>query len=939
MSRSDQQGPAPDVVIRQHSVDHDQKPAASPRWFGTLLGKRILLPPTSFVLFPAAVLLIASLAFVGSVSGGQLGSSTLDVAFSRGVETLTRGRLTVGPLGRSAIVVVLLLLLRRLRLDWMAVRPGPIEVRPLEDATVDDRSVPEGDSRAMSEQSLRRLGVEFREYLASSRLYETTTLPGDVETERIIEVFKGTQPSGRMATLAAVWAYVWPKRAFIVTASLRHRPQAPSCGVSISVRRLPGSAVELESEWSETYEEALQRAAFAVTAHILPMTRACLNPPWSHWYRSESPMPMQLMRHYQRAKRMVSERRYDEALTLYHHALLYDADNVHLRYDIGQLYERLQLYSDALLVYAELMNRLFPKSDRPSNSGGPRRRAGLKISPRSDPFSVRYRYVTTLNSAGRLAMELLEPEWPELIRWIKDDQAGTQSEQHYLRPWRALELIDIRRRLADEIDPIWAAHLSRDLAGSAESGTGLAGALAGKTDPAGAHHSRPLPQNEEEARERTAMRRSAVENYLLNVAVREAELLVQDFRKRSGWRWVRRETSSLTPVALELILLTGRYRLERFEKKRAGERNRRHETWIPSRPLAEALDQAGYQETSSNWLEHYVAACCYALPTEDDKAEVAAHRSYAEAAIRALDRAHRCGDDVEFVTSKRSWLLSGDPDLGGLRHYECFRAFEARIYLHPQPNVPDPAKYELFHYVRVGLERGSNQMEQLWRERARRRGQAVDLRDMEVWFREERRAWEICARLGRFYRQWQTRSAALEGLRRSILIYGGVPTPLPYPEAIRDYNLPGTPDVARARVEGMERLFAFLAQNLGTSSALGGDDIPGTGDNGSRVNKTIINNARSWIKYAEEASRRDAPLLTPDEYVEVCEARAAVWSALRQRVATAARRNESIFDAVTQRLPDPPSAVASSPSGAELRLRSGSTGTVQYDRHQKRDKT
>ena len=621
-----------------------------------------------------------------------------------------------------------------------------------------------------------------------------------------------------------------------MTASLRHRPQAPSCGVSISVRRLPGSAVELESEWSDTYEEALQRAAFAVTAHILPMTRACLNPPWSHWYRSESPMPMQLMRHYQRAKRMVSERRYDEALTLYHHALHYDADNVHLRYDIGQLYERLQLYSDALLVYAELMNRLFPKSDRPSTSGGPQRRAGLRISPRSDPFSVRYRYVTTLNSAGRLAMELLEPDWPELVRWLKDDQAGTRSEEHYLRPWRAPELIDVRRRLADEIDPIWTAHLSHDPTGSAASGTGLAGALAGKTNPDGSPHSGPPPQNEDEAREHTAMRRSAVENYLLQVAVREAELLVQDFRKRSGWRWVRRETSSLTPVTLELILLTGRYRLERYEQKLRWEAKSAARNLDPIPTAQEALDQAGYQETSSNWLEHYVAACCYALPTEDDKAEVTAHRQHAESAIRALDRAHRCGDDVEFVTSKRSWLLSGDPDLRGLRHYECFRAFEARIYLHPQPNVPDPAKYELFHYVRVGLERGSNQMEQLWRERARL-GQAVNLRDLEVWFREERRAWEICARLGRFYRQWQTRSAALEGLRRSILIYGGVPIPLPYPEAVRDYNLPGTPDVARARVEGMERLFAFLAHNLGTSSALGGDAIPRAGDNGFRATR------------------------------------------------------------------------------------------------------
>jgi Tetratricopeptide repeat len=47
----------------------------------------------------------------------------------------------------------------------------------------------------------------------------------------------------------------------------------------------------------------------------------------------------------------VGERRYDEALALYHSALRQDAGNIGMRYDVGQLYERLRLYPDALLVY------------------------------------------------------------------------------------------------------------------------------------------------------------------------------------------------------------------------------------------------------------------------------------------------------------------------------------------------------------------------------------------------------------------------------------------------------------------------------------------------------------------------------------------------------------------------------------------------------------
>lgn len=73
------------------------------------------------------------------------------------------------------------------------------------------------------------------------------------------------------------------------------------------------------------------------------------------------------MRHYQRAKRMVGERRYDEALSLYHSALQYDADNVHLRYDVGQLFERLQQY--ALLTNRLLCRSVF-SSHKPTSSSG-----------------------------------------------------------------------------------------------------------------------------------------------------------------------------------------------------------------------------------------------------------------------------------------------------------------------------------------------------------------------------------------------------------------------------------------------------------------------------------------------------------------------------------------------------------------------------------------
>ncbi len=166
---------------------------------------------------------------------------------------------------------------------------------------------------------------------------------------------------------------------------------------------------------------------------------------------------MELMRHYQRAKRMLSEHRYDEALSLYHHALLYDADNVHMRYDVGQILERLKLYPDALDQYAGLTERLFP-----ARSSGTKVERGInaKLWPHSDPFLVRYRYLVMLSTAPQLAQELLRPKWRELRKWLaKTASGGPQAgapggRAPSARPWRVTELIDLRRRLAEHFDSI-----------------------------------------------------------------------------------------------------------------------------------------------------------------------------------------------------------------------------------------------------------------------------------------------------------------------------------------------------------------------------------------------------------------------------------------------------------------------------------------------------
>ncbi|GLY28228.1 hypothetical protein [Kineosporia sp. NBRC 101731] len=891
------------------------------RRIGLRAARTIYWRPSFLML--GAMLVLSVVVLVFGVLEGPDGVAIEKVG-QAGLEHLTGGSITVNRIDLAVLGVLLLFLVRRARLDWLTIRPGPVEVRPVEDAS----------QLNLDDDRLRRYNVELREALAGSQLYETTSVPGDLETERIIEVFRDAQAGGRVAVLGAVWTFLWPARSFVVTATLRNRPEEPKFGVSVTVRRLPRPGVELDTYWSGDFDRALQRAAFAVTAHILPQTRACDRPPWGQWRNKsrDRPMPMELMRHYQRAKRMVAERRYDEALSLYHDALLFDADNVYLQFDVGQIFERLHLYPDAVRLYALLTNRLFPLTDPHDGTQG-RSMAFTRPTLHDDPFMVRYRYVGGLTTGSRLARELLMPDWKVLRDWLQYDfeerTQGRVREGRHFRPWRSTELADIRTRLAGLFDEAWKGSLPEN---AALYGQGLAAVLVEDprldTDPG--FWTAP-PWQDLAPRDARVL---AVEEYFLHVAGLEMESLRKDFEMHPPSRRTHGPRSSLTMVVLGLMDLLIVYRKRRF---RPAGLFGGSITWPPrlEEMTADLRDRAGYRADSQRWLEHYVAACFLALPLEGDTAQIDQHVRFAEAAVAALERAQECGDEVDFVTSKRYWLLAGDPDLAGLRQYDCFRAFEARVYRHPQPPAVNPARYELFHYMRLGLAQSSEIMESLWLQRVNRDPATLSPRNLERWFRMERRAWEMVVRLSRFHQQWQTRSAALEGLRGLARYLGTDARPVPFPEMARDYYSVGvnTPEYSQRRIDGMEELFTFLGRELGPAAALDPEQsdpdepmdfvetetpMPAQGDpltdlrrQGTEFAAPVIPSTRAWIWHAENCSRgvpgTEFPL-SQEELGNLCRAWAAVWAALRQRATTPARRADTAFVEAVRRLPVPPAA-------------------------------
>jgi hypothetical protein len=818
--------------------------------------------------------------YVLGLSGGRRPLSIND-AYSQGIQLLSGGHADPGPVVEIFVLASMLASIRSLALAYRVYfSPSPIEVHATENTTG-------------QELNMKALDVAFREHLASPRIYQVTTVPGDPDPDRLIEILQAPTYGGWRGILAAAYSYAIPRRAFIVSATLRLRDEAPCYGASARVRRLPSQAFELETQWSTSFERALKRTAFAVAANILPQTRFCQDIPWTAWRGRE--LPTSLFRDYQRAKVMVGERRYDEALYLYHRALRKDANNVGLQYDVGQLYERLRLYPDALFTYLHLVNQIFPTRTIAKN--GTLRRSTPRAWPsrQRDPYVIWYRYVVTLGTGPRLAEELLFPRWSELQGWLSGAQNGRSTSD---RPWRFFELREMRRAIAEELERIFPSAIPETRQKNSRLFDSLSVSATDTPDAA-------------------AAQMDALERYLLTCAARELGALRKAFRADRRLAIILRRSSrrgsSLTRTAIRQTETFIAARLRRLDTR---EQNR-HDAdggiaprldWRYRVPeLTAKLREAGYSADSTSWLEHYNAACIYAFPLIDDSRELEEHAEYARAAVAALQRALRCGEDVDFVRAKRYWLQAGDPDLTGLRHYECFRAFEARVYGRPLPAFGDIARFELYLYLRQGLEAAARNLSAEWTDRDHEN--TVACAEFERWWRQEEQAWRLVIRLGRFYRQWQTRWEIGHDLRAWIESAGVEARPAPWP------NLTRTPDEwdasdtesAGASLLATEQLFAAL----GMQAVAGQSHRRIRSWNRRRASmKRLVAITSSWADYARARSRlANGDIVLTDEVISMIRARAGVWAALRQWAEHPEKSRASEFAEAIARLQQPPSGL------------------------------
>jgi hypothetical protein len=351
----------------------------------------------------------------------------------------------------------------------------------------------------------------------------------------------------------------------------------------------------------------------------------------------------------------------------------------------------------------------------------------------------------------------------------------------------------------------------------------------------------------------------------------------------------------LTAITIEYR----RRRLKKASKASADNTGADSFLWpVPIEEIAKHLRSVRYDpEKSKNWLEHYNVACLYALALIDDEREVSGHEKYAVLAVAALERALKCGEDVDFVRAKRYWLQAGDPDFAGLRKYDAFRAFAGRVYGRPLPTAPDISKYELYLYLRSVIENGASHVEDEWRSRVTKRGARLSFSELEAWWLREEEAWKLAIRLGRFYRQWQTRRSVVVTQRTWMESFGNEIKPVTYPDInAAEYmvDILGYERITETLSE-TEKVFNFLANNCGR--------LREDRDKG----RNPLSNARAWIGQARAYSRSDDPNLAFEGLiVEACISRAGLWAALRHWVNDPGKDSLEAFRKSIAGLVDPP---------------------------------
>ncbi|MYS92557.1 MULTISPECIES: tetratricopeptide repeat protein [Streptomyces] len=574
-------------------------------------------------------------------------------------------------------------------------------------------------------------------------------------------------------------------------------------GVTVQVMVLPKWASQPITCTDETWDLALEQAAYEVCAFVLPLTRLVDEPPWPAWRRLA--VPPQLFRNVQQAQQCKKSRRFDEALRYYYKALQLDPHNPYLRLEVGMLQEQIGMHVDAVVTYEDAI-KLAP-SDLDLKIYHPFRRKpvyfrrkGISIRGdwwRAPILMARYRQAVLLSMGERLSAD-----WSP-----RDETSGLRAEECKNLRKRITEIFkeyfeDFKRYLIDQEGEV-------DGEGNPRSGQSLPKEV-----------SEVLPEGPIE----TAQLRLIQREFFQFIGQVRAEQL------RRSYFYPRKIPERKVPRAALHLLLVGN------PVRRCWTRVLRHGHKSPFRGLkyisayrgvkhpaiAKIRDVMGVFETPkaqlfwpikvrditvlmrhsrllSHWQIYYDTACIYStciLPIrggvadtdvqprsgsryfsdrldEEELDEIEEEiggmvHDLAERAVHFLELSSR-NQDSGFASSIRPWILADDPDLVGLRRREEFIRWAEQHYPERYPNRlrPDNVhEIELVHYEQLLIERSAAVAAHVWKHRsAQSLAGGLTPESFRRWLKEEEKGWSLVAKLVENRRHWQTRCEAIRAMR------------------------------------------------------------------------------------------------------------------------------------------------------------------------------
>ena len=725
----------------------------------------------------------------------------------------------------SVALVTLAYAFRHLWLEWLAYRPGRIEVEPF------------SSGGSVGECDVDQLTLLFRKRLAGVRLQAPKPVPGAASEGDFLEVLgRGGVDAGNMlGSLLSLARAAKPRHAWQVNGVLVERDEARRFGLTVQVVQLPDGGSPPETLWGASWEEAVTAAADYATAAILTRTRLCRTP-WATWRRYV--MPGRLLRAYESGVDFERDRRYDEALDCYFRASVEDPKNLALRLHIGQLQEKLALHLDALATY---MGMLSVDGARPKGRLWRRDGFHARAERRRARLVARYRCLILLGGSE------LGAQW-----WRTGRPDGAWTERDSRRR-------ELRARLRGDLGKGMAKVAEKHEGGRV--GARDPAELLEEVDPAAAPAS-PDDRRCLELRELFAL-----------AALDEAQVVLADSRRLLRDRFV-----GLSPESVRLTMLCIELRLA-WLRQRLGDVDA---AATPSRveSITERVNEIEHGSDFTRWHEHYNAACAYALPLLDHRSCDAAGVSegFARAAVDRLEKATGHADSA-YISGRRDWLLSEDPDLDGLRGHDAFKDFEAVYFPTDRATrlrPPHPQRLESSRYVVDLLVQTSRLLERTWHARGRGLDGHPDVHTVLRWWADEQETWRLVRALAVDYRHWRTRFELLDHLRRWADANGLDRLAVKFPRYEED------PFCESRLHQGSS---AAVARELADAAVQDADDrLAAIGDAAPRVRDSDPPVVRNMRMLQATLRTQDAKGRGPRRFLlaALCDHHAALWQLLRE---------------------------------------------------------